>query len=303
MENGTLEVEYLGTKFSTELEKCGVTVKSFNSFIERLCAVLGYYHCKHFNDGCIQCTSEFDEAAVERMLSRSDTSNWTKHSSRKYKIFGNIDVLHWEWNGIHPCPLCPIDNKYPFHGAKDDSPLSSFSYGSSDFIFIRGEDSLIMGGLLLHEMAVHSFNESESSAYHVNLEKFVKFFDIKDIDYTPQYTHETYWKNIMTYEYLGPDEAETKKAIIKSLKTNSETMVVNNNIYQYNVDFLHVSYRDIDKEQECITISGIMYKSLVMRINDTFAPRKYHDIFSKDMEKEIKESYFIKAVARRLTSL
>lgn len=174
------------------LEQHGITYEQLGKYFDKI--------MKHYDNNEKTKINSIEASIVNELLRGIDIGGWCLWSCMKSKIFNErITVIKLTWGGAETCP---------FQDAKD-TKYHGYEYGSSDWIFIKGNECMHIGDLLFHQIVNHHFFQSPQSRYHVDVNKLIEFFGIrKDVDYTTTFMNGKkikYKNSISEEEFLKID--------------------------------------------------------------------------------------------------
>lgn len=213
------------------MEQYGITYEQLEKYFDKI--------MKHYGNNRKMRINDDDKLMINKVMKGIDTGGWCLWLAEKAKIFnGRITVVRLTWGGAEQCPFQDIKDK-KYYG---------YEYGSHDWIFIKDVDVMHIGDLLFHQIVRHHFFQSPQSRFHVDIDKLIKFFDIKkDVDYTTT----TKKCKIITRE-----EDIKEEAFMKFDKTQMRHDVYETNEIYYDDKNIILCINDINTLPERVNLSG-----------------------------------------------
>lgn len=205
--------ELIKTDMET-LEKYNIEIKQIINLFEKIKLHIASTKSIEKNDDDIK--------NLNKVYDNIDTRGWCLKGSPKYLIFDDkITVYYLYYGGSERCCFqSESDKKY--HG---------YDYGASDYIFVKGDEILHIGSLLMHSIEKHNFFQDTDSKFRVDPEKLIKFFNMKSYN---NYETDCYEDKYVEYFYSSCSNGA--KSILSNgfdddLKNLDEYDVVENQDY------------------------------------------------------------------------
>jgi hypothetical protein len=149
---------------------------------------------------------------LETMMNNHVSPRWTCCSRRQFRFTINGQVyagICCEWRGSETCPIelyfnPKLDNTFDWINYK------GWHRGNCDFYVIRESDGQILHvpDLMPYQVGMFGFTQGQASPYHVNLAKYLDFWNIKQtipdlqVEVIPTWNREIFGNDFSDWEHV-----------------------------------------------------------------------------------------------------